>query len=56
MLYGVPSLSINGKISFVERDKCVVAFHSDDQPSHILVFSSIGSAGLNLAIAEGVRG
>jgi len=52
MLYGIPSLSINGKISFAERDKHVVAFHSDDQPLHVLVFSSIGSAELNLAIAD----
>jgi len=52
MLYGVPSLSINGKISFAERNKRVVAFHSDDQPSRVLIFSSIGSTGLNLAIAD----
>jgi len=52
MLYDIPSLSINGKISFAEQDKHVVAFYSDDQPSRVLIFSSIGSTGLNLAIVD----
>ncbi|KAF5347355.1 hypothetical protein D9756_010004 [Leucocoprinus leucothites] len=46
------SLSINGKIPFVERDKRVKEFYDDGNPNRVLVFSSVGSAGLNLAIAD----
>ncbi|KXN84276.1 SWI/SNF-like matrix-associated actin-dependent regulator [Leucoagaricus sp. SymC.cos] len=51
-LYSVESLAINGKISFDQRDKRVKQFHKEDSKARVLVFSSIGSAGLNLSIAD----
>ncbi|KAF9442094.1 P-loop containing nucleoside triphosphate hydrolase protein [Macrolepiota fuliginosa MF-IS2] len=51
-LYGVKSLAINGKISFDQRDKRVKELYSDRNPARVLIFSSVGSAGLNLAIAD----
>ncbi|KAF5344632.1 hypothetical protein D9756_011234 [Leucocoprinus leucothites] len=51
-LHGVPSLAINGKISFQERDKRVKRFHDLKSDTRVLIFSSVGSAGLNLSIAD----
>jgi hypothetical protein len=50
-LYSVECLSIDGNISFEKRDKIVAKFCNDDNAPRILIFSSIGSAGLNLSIA-----
>jgi hypothetical protein len=51
-LYGIESLSINGAIPFKQRDMLVEEFvHKPDSP-RVLIFSSIGSAGLNLPIAD----
>jgi hypothetical protein len=51
-LYGIESLSINGAIPFKQRDMVVEQFvHKPDSP-RVLIFSSIGSAGLNLPIAD----
>jgi TATA-binding protein-associated factor len=49
-LYGVECLSIDGSMSFEKRDKIVAKFNTDDA-SRVLIFSSVGSAGLNLSIA-----
>ncbi|KAF5345577.1 hypothetical protein D9756_011032 [Leucocoprinus leucothites] len=51
-LYGLKTLSINGKISFEERDKRVKRLYDENDDSRILIFSSVGSAGLNLAVAD----
>ena len=50
-LYGVPSLAINGKVTFEQRHKKVKEFHEDDK-ARVLIFSNVGAAGLNLAIAD----
>jgi SNF2 family DNA or RNA helicase len=52
-LYGVDSLAIDGSMSFEKRDKVVAQFHAEDSP-RVLIFSSVGSAGLNLSIASKV--
>ncbi|KAJ3564157.1 hypothetical protein NP233_g8477 [Leucocoprinus birnbaumii] len=51
-LYGISSLTINGQMSFDQRDKCVKDFYSEKNETRVLIFSSVGSAGLNLAIAD----
>ncbi|KAJ3557756.1 hypothetical protein NP233_g11663 [Leucocoprinus birnbaumii] len=51
-LYGVESLAISGKNSLRERDDCVKHLYDDSHPARVLIFSSVGSAGLNLAIAD----
>ncbi|KAF9441652.1 hypothetical protein P691DRAFT_683240 [Macrolepiota fuliginosa MF-IS2] len=51
-LYGIPSLAINGKISFSQRDKRIKELYGDSNPARVLIFSSVGSAGLNLSIAD----
>jgi hypothetical protein len=38
-------------MSFDKRDKVVVAFHAPGSP-RILIFSSVGAAGLNLSISD----
>ena len=50
-LYGVDSLAIDGSMSFDKRDKVVAQFHAENSP-RVLIFSSVGSAGLNLSIAS----
>jgi hypothetical protein len=45
-------LAINGKISFEKRDNIVKDFYDDRHPGRVLIFSSVGSAGLNLSIAD----
>jgi TATA-binding protein-associated factor len=50
-LYDTKSLAIDGSMSFKKRDKIIADFHSPDSP-RVLIFSSVGSAGLNLAIAD----
>jgi len=39
-------------MSFDKRDKTVKDFYNDEHPARVLIFSSVGSAGLNLAIAD----
>ncbi|KAJ3563513.1 hypothetical protein NP233_g8897 [Leucocoprinus birnbaumii] len=51
-LYGVPSLTINGQMTFQQRDQCIKKFHDPKNEERVLIFSSVGSAGLNLAIAD----
>ncbi|KAK7434927.1 hypothetical protein VKT23_019930 [Stygiomarasmius scandens] len=50
-LYGVQSLSIDGSMPFEKRDKIVAEFHKPDSP-RVFIFSKVGSAGLNLSIAN----
>jgi superfamily II DNA/RNA helicase len=50
-LYGVDSLSINGSISFDKRDAIIQEFYRHDGP-RVLIFSRVGSSGLNLANAD----
>lgn len=50
-LYGVDSLAIDGSMSFEKRDKVVAQFHAENS-ARVLIFSSVGSAGLNLSIAS----
>ncbi|KXN82140.1 SWI/SNF-related matrix-associated actin-dependent regulator [Leucoagaricus sp. SymC.cos] len=52
-LYGVESRKINGRTNFEERDKTVDKFRKDTS-IRVLIFSSVGSAGLNLSIADTV--
>ena len=51
-LYGVLSLAINGQIAFGKRDEYIQALYNDKHPARVLIFSSVGSAGLNLSIAD----
>ncbi len=51
-LYGVPSLAVTGKIPFEQRDKRIKDLYDDTHPARVLIFSSVGSAGLNLSIAD----
>ncbi|KAJ3565622.1 hypothetical protein NP233_g7514 [Leucocoprinus birnbaumii] len=51
-LHGVESLAINGKTSLKDRDLAVKHLYDDNHPAQTLIFSSVGSAGLNLAIAD----
>lgn len=50
-LYQTDSLAIDGSMSFDKRNKIIAKFHSPNSP-RVLIFSSVGSAGLNLAIAD----
>lgn len=50
-LYGIESLFIDGGMSYEKRDQVVFDFHQPGKP-RVLIFSSVGSAGLNLAIAD----
>jgi TATA-binding protein-associated factor len=50
-LYGVRALFIDGRMSFDVRNKIVLEFHKEEAP-RVLIFSSVGSAGLNLSIAN----
>ncbi|KXN81812.1 Chromatin-remodeling complex ATPase chain isw-1 [Leucoagaricus sp. SymC.cos] len=52
ILNGVQSLFINGKISFEQRAKTVKKFENPDSEARVLIFSTVGSAGLNLSIAD----
>lgn len=45
------SLSINGSVSFEKRDKIVKKFVSPDS-AQVLIFLSVGAAGLNLSVAD----
>ncbi|KAJ3566666.1 hypothetical protein NP233_g6855 [Leucocoprinus birnbaumii] len=51
-LHGIPSLAINGNISLEERDRRVKQLYDDNNDFRVLIFSSVGSVGLNLAIAD----
>ncbi|KAF8054647.1 hypothetical protein FPV67DRAFT_1460617 [Lyophyllum atratum] len=51
-LHGVPSLTLNGKMSVEQRNKHVRDFYNDAHPARVLIFSRVGSAGLNLAICK----
>jgi len=44
-LHGVKSLNIDGSMSFVNRKDVVRKFHDDGSP-RVLIFSSLGTAGL----------
>lgn len=50
-LYGVDSLFIDGHMSFDKRDEIVNRFHEKGAP-RVFIFSSVGSAGLNLSLAH----
>jgi SNF2 family DNA or RNA helicase len=50
-LYGVRTLFIDGSMSFDVQNKTVLEFHKEDAPC-VLIFSSVGSMGLNLSIAN----
>jgi superfamily II DNA/RNA helicase len=52
-LKGLRSLSIDGSMSFDKRDKIVLDFLSS-KTIMILIFSSVGAAGLNLSRADTV--
>lgn len=52
-LHGVDSLFINGNMSYERRARVVAQFHAPGSP-RVLIFSSVGSAGLNLSIADRV--
>ena len=51
ILYGIDSLAIDGSMSYEKRDKVVAEFHTPGSP-RVFIFSSVGSAGLNLSIAD----
>uniref|UniRef100_A0A0W0GC69 Uncharacterized protein n=1 Tax=Moniliophthora roreri TaxID=221103 RepID=A0A0W0GC69_MONRR len=50
-LYGVQSLSLDGKLALAKRDAIVAQFHQPNNP-RVLIFSSVGTTGLNLCIAD----
>lgn len=52
-LYKIEILRIDGRMSFPKRQSIVDRFYQDGSP-RVLVFSSVGTAGLNLAIADTV--
>lgn len=39
-------------MTFDKRDKQIRDLHDDNHPARVLIFSSVGSAGLNLAVAD----
>lgn len=51
-LHGVPSLTINGQTTFDQRNRRIKDLHNENNKHRVLIFSSVGSAGLNLAIAD----
>ncbi|KAF5339073.1 hypothetical protein D9758_016463 [Tetrapyrgos nigripes] len=51
LLYGVKSLRIDGSMSFRQRDIIVAEFILSGD-IRVFIFSSVGSAGLNLSIAD----
>ncbi|KAJ3560425.1 hypothetical protein NP233_g10845 [Leucocoprinus birnbaumii] len=53
-LYSIKSLAINGAIPLEERDKRVKQLYDDDNDYRVLIFSSVGTVGLNLAVADTV--
>ena len=54
-LYGVVPFIINGAMKIKDRDNAVQRFiHSNDPDRRVLLFSSVGAAGLNLACADTV--
>src|SRR6202035_5864147 len=50
-LYGIEVLRIDGNMPFAKRQTVVDAFHTEGSP-RVLIFSSVGTAGLNLSIAD----
>ena len=50
-LYGIEVLRIDGNMPFAKRQTVVDAFHTKGSP-RVLIFSSVGTAGLNLSIAD----
>lgn len=50
-LYGVDTLAIDGSMTYERRDAVVAKFHMPEQ-ARVFIFSSVGSAGLNLSIAD----
>ncbi|KIK51761.1 hypothetical protein GYMLUDRAFT_251819 [Collybiopsis luxurians FD-317 M1] len=50
-LYNVKTLAIDGNVSFERRAQTVAEFHESND-ARVFIFSSVGTAGLNLAIAD----
>jgi SNF2 family DNA or RNA helicase len=50
-LYGIKYVHIDGEMSFEERAKIVRRFCTDPE-IRVLIFSSVGTVGLNLSIAH----
>jgi SNF2 family DNA or RNA helicase len=50
-LYGVDTLAIDGSMRYDRRDEVVSKFHMSGN-ARVLLFSSVGAAGLNLSIAD----
>lgn len=50
-MYGIGSLAINGSMSYDQRDKVVEKFKVEDQ-HRVLIFTKIGTVGLNLTVAN----
>ncbi|KAG6848956.1 hypothetical protein H0H93_012463 [Arthromyces matolae] len=51
-VFNIESLAINGRIAVPKRDGIIKQFYDDDHPARVILLSSVGSAGLNLAIAD----
>ena len=43
---------MHGKVSYAKRNKIITQFHNPDSPERVLIFSSVGNAGVNLANAD----
>ncbi|TFK19678.1 hypothetical protein FA15DRAFT_601103 [Coprinopsis marcescibilis] len=50
-LYGIQVLCINGRTSYDDRSKIITKFNLDPEP-RVLIFSRVGSTGLNLSRAN----
>lgn len=50
-LYGIQTLAIDGNVSFEKRAELIARFH-EPKSERVFIFSTVGSAGLNLAIAD----
>jgi TATA-binding protein-associated factor len=54
-LYGIIPFILNGNMKMQDRDDAVQKFiHTKDPAQRVLLFSSVGAAGLNLACADTV--
>ena len=43
---------MDGKMAYPVRDKVIAQFHNPASPERVLIFSSVGNAGVNLANAD----
>jgi SNF2 family DNA or RNA helicase len=50
-LYGIKALWIDYHVSYKKRDKIVAQFYQSND-ARVMIFSNVGSNGLNLAIAD----